>query len=143
MSLPALPSLLQRPFMRFLLVGALNTGFAYGTYAVLLWLGLPYAWANLGSLVLGILFSFATQGRLVFGNADHRLLPRFVLCWLILYVINIGLITGLIRLGLNAYTAGAVALAPMAVGSFFVQRYIVFGGARSPSPSDALTRKRS
>lgn len=141
MAVSALRPLLQRPFVRFLLVGCLNTGFAYGIYAALLWAGLPYAWANLGSLLLGIVFSFATQGRLVFGNRDNRLLPRFALCWAILYFINIGLIAGLIRLGLDAYTAGALALLPMAVSSFFVQRYVVFGGRAAPAPSEELSRK--
>ena len=141
MASPSLHSLLQRPFVRFVLVGCLNTGFAYAVYAALLWAGLPYVWANLGSLILGIVFSFATQGRLVFGNRDNRLLPRFALCWVILYFINIGLIALLIRLGMNAYTAGALALVPMAISSFFVQRYVVFGGARAPAPSEGLSRK--
>lgn len=141
MASSTLHSLLQRPFVRFVLVGCLNTGFAYAVYAALLWTGLPYALANLGSLILGIVFSFATQGRLVFGNRDNRLLPRFALCWVILYFINIGLIAGLIRLGLDAYTAGALALVPMAVSSFFVQRYVVFRGAAAPTPSDGLSRK--
>jgi putative flippase GtrA len=128
--------LVKQPFVRFVLVGVLNTAFAYGMYAALLWLGLPYALANLGSLVLGIAFSFVTQGRLVFGNRDNRLLPRFAACWVILYFVNVGLIALLIRFGMDAYSAGALALLPMAISSFFVQRYVVFGGARKPARSD-------
>jgi putative flippase GtrA len=124
----------KQPFVRFLLVGGLNTAFAYGIYAALLWVGFAYALANLGSLILGIAFSFITQGRLVFGNRDNRLLPRFAACWLILYFLNVALIGALIRFGMDAYTAGAAALFPMAVGSFFVQRYVVFGGSRASTP---------
>ncbi|WP_343623465.1 GtrA family protein [Roseateles puraquae] len=131
---------LSGAFLRFLIVGALNTALAYAVYALLLWLGLAYGWANLGSLVVGILVSFFLQGRLVFGSHDNRLLPRFVLCWLILYALNVALIAGLMRLGLNAYTAGALALLPMALGSFLVQRTFVFGGSRRPVQTESHHR---
>lgn len=136
-----LQALWRHRFLRFLVVGGLNTAFAYGSYAALLALGWPYAAASAGSLMLGLLFSFFTQGRLVFGNGEVRRLPRFVACWLLLYALNVGVIAGLVRLGLGPYTAGALALVPMAVGSYLVQRHLVFGVGRERASSAGLTRK--
>ena len=118
-------------FLRFLMVGMLNTGFSYGVYAALIWLGLPYVWANLGSLVLGILFSFRTQGRLVFRNAANRLFGRFVVAWSVIFVLHTGIIAGFVRVGANAYLAGALALVPVALLSFVVQKFFVFREVRS------------
>ena len=117
-------------FVRFVLVGMLNTGFSYGVYAAFLYLGLPFALANLLALLLGIAFSFRTQGALVFGNRDPRLIVRFAACWLLIFGCNIGLIALLMRAGLDAYTAGALALLPVTLVSYFVQRLLVFGAPR-------------
>jgi len=114
-------------FVRFLLVGGLNTSFSYAVYAVLLFLGLNYVIANFGSLLLGILFSFRTQGRLVFGNSDGRLFFRFAAIWVLIFGVNILLISSLIHTGLNAYWAGALALVPITVISYVVQKFLVFG----------------
>lgn len=118
--------LLKVQFIRFLLVGGLNTLFSYAVYAMLLSAGLSYVWANLCSLVLGIAVSFATQGRFVFGNRGGGRIGRFVACWGLIWVVNVLLIAGLIRLGLNAYWAGALALIPVALMSYAVQKFLVF-----------------
>ena len=123
-------NLLTLEFVRFLLVGVLNTAFSYGVYASLLYVGLPYVVANLGALLLGIAFSFRTQGRLVFGNSSGRLLQRFAACWGAIWLVNVLLIALLVRAGLSAYAAGAVALVPSTVFSYFVQKILVFGGSR-------------
>lgn len=121
-------------FIRFLLVGVLNTSFSYGVYAVLLYVGLNYVAANLGALLLGILVSFRTQGRLVFGNRDNRLLFRFAAAWALIFVVNTLLIAGLLRADLDAYWAGAVALIPTTILSYLVQRFLVFG-TWQPAPA--------
>lgn len=122
-------------FVRFLLVGTLNTAFSYGVYALLLFIGWPYVAANLGAVLLGILFSFTTQGRLVFGNREGHLLQRFAACWALIWAVNALLITLLVHAGLSAYAAGAVALVPTTVVSYFVQKLLVFGGPRGPRAS--------
>jgi len=114
-------------FARFLVVGAVSTSFSYGVYVVLAFTGLNYALANLGALMAGILFSFKTQGRFVFRNRDRSLFWRFVLCWASIYAANVWFITQALRMGLNKYAAGAVAIPAIAVLSFVVQRYVVFG----------------
>jgi putative flippase GtrA len=113
--------------LRFLVVGGINTGFSYCVYVVLAFTGLNYALANLGSLIAGILFSFKAQGRFVFRNSDRSLFWRFVLCWALIYAANVWFITQAMRMGLNKYAAGAGAIPAIAVLSFVVQRYVVFG----------------
>ena len=113
-------------FIKFGIVGVLNTGFSYVIYTALLYVGLNYALANLGAVVLGILFSFRTQGSLVFNQTDPRLFPRFIFAWATIYAINILLISQFIALGFNAYTAGAMMLPVSAVLSYLIQKFFVF-----------------
>ena len=79
--------------------------------------------------MLGILFSFRTHGALVFGNRDGRLIFRFAACWGIIYLVNIALIGGLTRLGLSDYVAGALTVLPVALLSYLMQKFLVFGAA--------------
>jgi putative flippase GtrA len=117
--------------VRFLVVGGFNTAFSYTIYVIALYAGLPYALANLCALLLGILFSFRTQGALVFGNRDGSLIWRFAAAWGVIYGFNICLIGLLVRAGLNAYVAGAVALPFTSVLSYVIQKRVVFGRKRS------------
>lgn len=125
--------LLNVQFVRFLLVGVLNTGFSYAVYALLLFAGLSYAPANFGAALLGIVFSFRTQGSFVFRNRDPRLIVRFAIFWLVIFLFNIGLIAGFVHLGFNAYAAGALALVPVVLASFVVQKFLVFVAPRATS----------
>ena len=127
--------LLGFEFVRFLLVGLLNTGFSYAVYVLFLYLGLTYVLANLMALLLGIMFSFRSQSALVFRRRNPRLMVRFAACWLMIFGLNIGVITLLMRTGFDAYVAGALALLPMTLISYFVQRLLVFG---SPQLPDAM-----
>jgi putative flippase GtrA len=98
-------------------------------YALLLFLGVNYAVANLAALVAGILFSFKMQGRFVFGNRDNRFLGRFVLCWAVIYFANITFIKRMMTLGMNGYVSGALTIPGAAVLSYLAQRFIVFRAA--------------
>lgn len=118
--------------VRFVIIGTLNTGFSYLIYAALLYAGLGYQLANLLALVVGILFSFKTQGRFVFDNPDNHLLGRFVISWALIYLCTITLIGWIIALGFDAYSAGALALPFSVVLSYLTQKYFVF---RQPATS--------
>jgi len=127
--------LLSLQLVRFLLVGILNTGFSYSIYAGLMYFGLNYVMANFLALILGIFFSFRTQGSLVFRNHNNRLIFRFAAAWLLIFLINIGLISLIIRCGFNAYFAGAAALVPITIISYLIQKFFVFGATTSSPPS--------
>lgn len=115
-----------RQFVRFGLVGMLNTGFSYAMYAGLVYLGLGYASANFIALAIGILFSFKTQSILVFNNSNNQRFMRFVLVWMVIYLFNIFLIGQFMAIGFNAYLAGALALPFAIVFSYLAQKYLVF-----------------
>jgi putative flippase GtrA len=112
--------------IRFLVVGTINTGFSYSIYAAVIFIGLSYQLANLVALSAGILFSFKTQGRLVFGNPDNRLLGRFIVSWALIYLCTIALIGRIIAFGFDPYTAGLLALPFSVALSYPLQKYFVF-----------------
>ena len=112
--------------VRFVAVGMLNTAFSYAIYAGFLFVGLSFQLANLIALVIGILFSFKTQGYLVFKNSDNRLFGRFILSWVLIYLGTIALIGRIIAFGFDAYSAGALALPFSVTLSYLIQRYFVF-----------------
>ena len=127
---PRPPGLMQKfaryQSLRFILVGVLNTAFSYGMYAGFVFIGIDYKLANFFSLMLGILFSLKTQGHLVFKNTSNRLLGRFIIGWVAIYLCVIVFIGRLIALGLDAYSAGALALPVSVALSFVVQKFFVF-----------------
>lgn len=129
--------LIRHQFIRFVLVGCINTGFSYGLYALFLWSGLNFAVANGLAFVISLFFSFRTQGTLVFRNPNAKLLVRFVMIWSVVYVLNIALISGLMRAGMSAYLAGAVALVPITLMSYLLQKFAVFGASTRPAAADA------
>jgi putative flippase GtrA len=134
------PKLLNILFVKFVLIGVFNTAFSYSIYAGLLFVGFNYALANLIALILGIIVSFRTQGRFVFGNTDIRLGVRFLLGWGFIYAVAVLLVGWMISLGINAYSAGAVALPFTAVTSFFVQKNFVFRVNRKRSETSHTGR---
>lgn len=111
---------------RFFITGLVNTGFSYLVYAFFLYLGLDYKLANFLAMATGILFSFKTHGHFVFQNTDNRLLVRYVLSWMVIYVSTILLISWFVFIGLNVYSAGALALPLSAALSYLIQKKLVF-----------------
>lgn len=123
-------------FTRFVVVGLFNTGLGYCLYVGLLWLGLHYAAANLGSIIIGVPIGFMLHKRFVFESngsgprvqqpsAGPQLL-RFVLAWAGIYGLSTVLIALVIGLGVSDYLAGLVVLPINVVLSFLANRYIVF-----------------
>lgn len=112
--------------IRYGVVGAFNTAFSYGVYALFVWLGAPYPLASFIALVLGICLGFFTHGKLVFRSQLRGRFGRYVALWGVLYLCNIGLIAAILMLGTDPYTAGLGALPPTVLLSFWLQRTIVF-----------------
>lgn len=125
-----------KQLISFGLIGSINTGFSFSIYLLLIYLEMPYAFANLTSTVLGILFSFKTNGRFVFNNSDPRLLVRFVSTWACIYLLNITAIAIFMHLGADAYYGGALALPPTILIAFWAQKRFVFGKVFDPKIED-------
>lgn len=129
---------MHQQFVRYVLVGIGNTTFSYGAYAALMLVGLEYRLASLLALLLGIAFSFTTQGNVVFRNATRITFAKFVVAWMLIYVLNISIIALLMRTSMSAYWAGAIATVPVTLVSYFALKFAVFGRSeptRSTKPT--------
>lgn len=115
-----------KQLLLYLIIGVSNTAISYGLYAVFLSLGAEYKLASFASLVISIFTGFKLQGTFVFYNKSNRLIFRYIVLWITLYFLNIAMIGFLKSHGFNSYVAGALALAPIVVISFLLQKYIVF-----------------
>jgi len=116
----------DKRFIKFLLVGGLNTLFGYGMFVFFRALGLHFVLATLCAHICGVLFNFKTTGALVFKSRDNRLIVRFFLVYLVVYFFNIGGIWLFREAGCNDYLAGFLVLIPQAVFSFLLMRRFVF-----------------
>lgn len=113
-------------FIRFIIVGILNTAFGVGVYCLMIFSGFPYFVATLASNILGVLFNFKTTGKFVFENSDNRLILRFTLCYVLIYLINNGIIKLFLQTGMNEYWSGILATPVVAVCSFFMLKCFVY-----------------
>jgi len=113
-------------FIRFLLVGGLNTAFGYSIYALLLYAGIHFSLASFISTCLGVLFNFKTVGRLVFKNSKSSLFVKFAGVYLFVYLVSIGCLNFFNINNVNMYIAGAILIFPMAVLSFCLNKLFVF-----------------
>jgi putative flippase GtrA len=115
-----------RRLLRFLAVGGLNTAFGYATYAVFVLLHAPLWLAVAAATVLTCLFNFASYGGLVFGTMSHRLLPRFLLFYISLGALNVGLLRLLRAAEVDALLAQALLLPILAASGYLGLRGFVF-----------------
>ena len=117
---------LNHQFVRFLLVGVINTLFGYGCFAVFLYVGMHYALALFLATILGVLFNFKSIGSLVFKSHNNRLIFRFVGSYSVIYLINVTGIKGFVYLGVTPYISGAVLILPMAILAYILNKRFVF-----------------
>jgi putative flippase GtrA len=85
--------------------------------------------ASLFAILIGILFSFSLQGKFVFFNENKWLIWKFLLSWVIIYILQISYINFAINeFGYNAYIIGLTSL-PISVSmSYLLQKFFVFRG---------------
>ena len=118
---------LDNHFIRFILVGILNTMVGYGLFALFIYLGLHYSLSVLFSTILGVLFNFKSIGRLVFNTSDNERIYHFIGVYMLLYLLNVSGLWGLSFIGMeNMYIAGAILLVPLAIISFILNKNFVF-----------------
>ena len=114
-------------FIRFLLVGALNTAFGYAVFVLLVFAGLPSMPALVGTYVMGVLFNFATTRMLVFRRAaGAATFARFVAAYIVIYFFNAGLLKVLESAGVHPLAGQALCVPVVAAFSFFLFKLHVF-----------------
>jgi putative flippase GtrA len=129
--------LFQNKLIRFFLVGGLNTVVNYILFVLLIWVGIPYAWALLIGIILAILFNFKTYGHLVFHTTSNRLLFRFIIVYGILYLFNYAGLRICLSAGLNAYIGGAILAIPTGLLGFLLNKRFVFPKKNQPAGAAA------
>lgn len=119
-------TLLSSKFLRFLVIGGLNTILNYSIYVLLIYIGFGYAFATTISFIIGLVVNFKTQGRFVFNYKSNRPFLLYVVSWIGIYVINLGVLGWLVVKGIDSYLAGALLIPPIAILSFFILKFVVF-----------------
>ena len=115
----------SRP-LRFLLTGVVNTLFGFIVYSLLIVSGASVWIAVLTSMLTGIAFNFITTGGYVFKDLSHKRLPRFVILYLVIFVINIGMLD---QLGVwieNKILLQAIITPPLAMISYVLMTRFVY-----------------
>jgi putative flippase GtrA len=115
-------------FLRFIAVGGLNTIFGYVSYAAFVLVGAPLWLAVSGATLLAFLFNFISYGGIVFGSTSYLLLPRFLIFYLGIGVLNFVLLRALTSLGVGPLWAQAILLPVLAATGFVGMRRFVFRG---------------
>jgi|GEM_PF-629539 putative flippase GtrA len=114
-------------FVRFLVVGGLNTLFGFVIYSILALSDLSTLMVLIVSNLIGIAFNFVTTGGLVFRDMSLTKIPLFLICYGVIFVIYLELIQWLSPIFGGRIVAMAIIVLPMAVLTYFMQSWFVFG----------------
>jgi putative flippase GtrA len=113
-------------FMRFLVAGGVNTLFGFAIYSICIVAGMAVWLALLAGMLSGTVFNFFTTGGYVFRELSLARFPRFVICYLLVYGINLMLIE-LISIWLSSkILSQAIITFPLALLSYFLMARFVF-----------------
>lgn len=117
---------MKKQFFKFLIVGGLNTLFGYSLFAFFLYLNFHYTVAVLFATVVGVIFNFFTIGKFVFANNKKQLIFRFIGVYVVVYLFNISGLWFFEHIKFDLYIGGALLVLPLALMSFFLNKYFVF-----------------
>jgi putative flippase GtrA len=117
-------------FVRFLIAGGLNTLFGFVVFSLLALSGLSTWIVLIVSNLAGIAFNFITTGGLVFRDMSLARVPRFLVCYGAIYFIYLELIQWLSPAFGGRIWAMAIIVLPMALLTYFMLSWFVFGVKR-------------
>lgn len=113
-------------FVRFLIAGGINTLFGFVVYSVFIVAGVAVWLALLAGMLFGAMFNFFTTGGYAFRELSLSRFPRFVICHLFIYGINLTLIELVSTWLSNKILSQAILIFPMAMLSYFLLARFVF-----------------
>jgi putative flippase GtrA len=116
-------------FLRFGVVGLVNTAFGYAVFALLVLAGAWPGAALVASTVAGVAFNFQTSRRLVFRSGAGGRGLRFAALYGGVLFVNWVALRALHGLNLSDLQAQAILVFPIAILSFAGQKLFVFGAA--------------
>jgi putative flippase GtrA len=118
--------ILESNFLRFLIVGVVNTIFGLVVFASLALSEMPTWIALLISNLIGMIFNFFTTGGIVFTDVRISRFPRFFICYGAIYLTYLGLINWLEPILNNRIIAMAIIVVPVTFLSYLILNYFVF-----------------
>ena len=118
-------------FVAFLVVGAINTGFGFGAFALFFRIGLGRDFAVVLATIVGVIFNFRTIGSVFTAHGLARM-PHFVAAYSMLLVANLALLRSVLAIGIGPYLGEALVVLVIAPLSFLIMRRFVFGSAMEP-----------
>lgn len=114
-------------FLRFLVVGVLNTAFGYLLYVLVLAVGLAPQLALAIAYCGGVAWNYFTHARLVFGTSGVSRLPAYVLAYLALYGVNALGLQVLLGAGLSPFIAQGILVLPAAILAYIAIGRVLTG----------------
>lgn len=114
-----------REIWRYYQAGALNAGFGFGVFALLVALGINLFVAQIIAHVLGIAFNYVSYSRHVFRGAEPAKL-RFVLSYLVNYLVSLAMLFLASQVVRSAYLAGLLSILSTSIINYFALKYLVF-----------------
>jgi putative flippase GtrA len=113
-------------FIRFVVAGLVNTMFGWVVYsACVLWGAQPWI-ALITSTVVGIAFNFVSLGGYAFRDFSLERLPRFVISYIAIYLINLVCLRGVYHWITSPIFAQLILTPPMALLSYLLLSRLVF-----------------
>lgn len=110
---------------RYYQAGLINTAFGFGTYSLLVWLGLNLFAAQLVAHLAGMAFNYLTYSRHVFREATPARL-RFMLSYAGNYIVGLMMLYLCSRVIASPYVAGFTSTVIVSVINYFALKYLVF-----------------
>lgn len=123
--------MLDKKFIKFLFVGALNTLFGYLMYTIFISTPLKREWALLCAYIAGVLWNFKTTGSLVFQVNNNKLIFKFIASYIFTYFVNLYALNFLANAGWGEAVANFFLdlfnlTSPIALGKYVDQLFVVF-----------------
>src|SRR5438874_782926 len=112
--------------LRFLIAGGVNTIFGFLVHATPVAANLSVRTALLIGMLAGSVFNFMTAGCYAFRQLALRRYPLFVVCYTVVYIVNVWIVEHIERLTGGPVAAQAVPLVPMALLSYWLMARWVF-----------------
>ncbi len=116
-----------RRFVKFIIIGVLNTLFGYAVFALLVILNVPPQLALALAFAIGVIWNYWTHAKLVFGQQGLSRFPAYAASYLLIYGLNSGGLALALQAGSSPLMAQAVLAPVAAVISFFVISKVLTG----------------
>lgn len=120
--------LFQKPFIRFLFAGGVNTAFSYCSFALIMFLTQNKELAVTLNLLVAVAFNYFNSSKFVFKKrSNFKDIVKFYIVYFITYPINLLHLRVTVDIwGWNVYLSQFVTLMYMPFISFFLQRKLIF-----------------